>query len=102
MNRGDIYESELPGGTHPAVIVTRGRAIPWLSNICVVAVTSKIRDLPTEVPLGQTHGLARDCVANCDNLFTISKQALGRRRGTLGPEELYRLNSALRIALELD
>lgn len=102
MNRGDVYDSELPGGRHPAVIVTRSQAIPWLGNVCVVAVTSKVRDLPTEVPLGRTHGLARDCVANCDNLFTISKQALVRHRGTLGPEEIYRLNSALRIALELD
>jgi len=102
VSRGDVYDAEIPGGTHPVVIVTRARAIPLLRNVCVVAITSRIRDLPTEVPLGTAQGLARDCVANCDNLFTIPKRALERRRGALGPDELHRLNSALRVALELD
>ena len=92
----------LPGGRHPAVVVTRARAIPLLRNVCVVAVTSRIRDLPTEVPLGTANGLARDCVANCDNLFTIPKQSLARRRGSLDPDQLRRLNESLRVALELD
>jgi mRNA interferase MazF len=102
LNRGDVYDTALPGGRHPAVIVTRNRAIPHLRNVSVVAVTSKIRGLPTEVSLGPPQGLARDCVANCDNLFTIPKRALERRRGSLGPEEVHQLNAALRVALELD
>ncbi len=102
MNRGDVYDAELPGGRRPAVIVTRNGAIPFLRNVCVVAITSRTRDLPTEVPLGRAQGLARDCVANCDNLFTIPKRALAQQRGTLGPEEVRRLDGALRIALGLD
>lgn len=102
MNRGDVYDAALPGGRHPAVIVTRDRAIPLLRNVCVVAVTSRARDLPTEVPLDSLNGLARDCVANCDNLFTIPKRTLERRRGALGPDQVRRLDDALRIALELD
>lgn len=54
------------------------------------------------MPLGREHGLARDCVANCDNLFTIPKQAVGRRRGALDPESLARLRTALLIALDLE
>jgi mRNA-degrading endonuclease toxin of MazEF toxin-antitoxin module len=84
------------------VIVTRDRAIPVLANVTVVAVTGTIRDLPTEVPLGQVEGLVRECVANCDNLFTIPKGALGVRRGELGPEALDRLRTALRIALDVE
>lgn len=102
MNRGDVYDAETAGGARPAVIVTRDRAIPYLRNVCVVAVTSRVRGLPTEVPLGRAQGLTRECVANCDNLFTVPRDSLGRRRGSLGPEDLARLNSALRIALELD
>jgi mRNA-degrading endonuclease toxin of MazEF toxin-antitoxin module len=57
---------------------------------------------PTEVPAGREQGLARDCVVNCDNLFTIRKAALGRRREALEPESLARLSSALLIALDLE
>ena len=84
------------------VVVTRDRAIPILPNLTVAAVTGTIRGLPTEVPLGRDHGLARDCVVNCDNLFTIPKRALARRRGELDPESVARLRTALMIALDLD
>ena len=84
------------------VIVTRDRAIPVLANLTVAAVTGTVRGLPTEVPLGPSHGLARDCVVNCDNLFTIPKSSLSNRRGELDAEALDRLAFALRIALDLD
>jgi mRNA interferase MazF len=84
------------------VIVTRDRAIPVLANVTVAAVTGTIRDLPTQVPLGPEHGLARECVINCDNLFTIPKRALGRRRGELDSASLDRLRGALRIALDVE
>jgi mRNA interferase MazF len=84
------------------VILTRDSAIPILANLTVAAVTATIRDLPTEVAVGREHGLRRESVINCDNLFTIPKRALGRRRGELGPEDLERLRSALLIALGLD
>jgi len=70
--------------------------------VIVAAITGTVRDLPTEVPLGRAHGLARDCVANCDNLFTIPKSSLGARRGELDPAALSRLGDALKVALDLD
>jgi len=84
------------------VILTRDRAIPILTNVTVAAVTGTIRGLPTEVPLGPEHGLARECVVNCDNLFTIPKRVVGRRRGELEPESLARLRAAVMIALDLE
>jgi mRNA interferase MazF len=65
-------------------------------------VTGTVRGLPTEVPLGRDHGLARECVVNCDNLFTIPKSSLGRRRGALDPDSLAQLRAALLIALDLE
>jgi len=84
------------------VILSRDRAIPILSNVTVAAVTGTIRGLPTEIPLGPAHGLARECVVNCDNLFTIPKSSLAERRGDLDAEALQGLAAALRIALDLD
>ncbi len=102
MNRGDVYDAPTPGGRRPCVIVTRDRAIPYLANVCVVLVTSVVRELPTEVPLGPDEGLDRASVANCDNVFTLPKAVLARRRGALGAAAVGRLDNALRIALALD
>ncbi|MBD0349465.1 MAG: type II toxin-antitoxin system PemK/MazF family toxin [Thermoleophilia bacterium] len=102
MNRGAVYDVELPGGSRPVVVLTRDRAIPILANVTVATVTGTVRGLPTEVPVGTREGLMRDAVVNCDNLFTIPKASLGRRRGALGPEAIDRLRTALMIALELD
>lgn len=97
-----MYDVDLPEGSRPVIILTRDRAIPVLANVTVAAVTGTIRGLPTEVPLGPEHGLARECVMNCDNLFTVPKSALGARRGALDPEALDRLRTALRVALDID
>ncbi len=61
-----------------------------------------MRGLPTEVALGPEEGLARECVVNCDNLYTVPKAELVVRRGALGPGKVRELRSALRISLELD
>jgi mRNA interferase MazF len=102
LNRGDVFDAELPIGPHPVVIVTRDRAIPVLRNVCVAVVTTTIRDTPTEVPIGPKEGLSRDSVVLCDDLVTLSKRVLSRYRGSLGPETTRRLDDALRIALGLD
>lgn len=103
IDRGVVFDAELPGaGRHPVVVVTRQEAIPALSSVTVVLVTSTIRGHRAEVPLGEPHGLDHDCVANCDNVFTISKQRLARRRGELPFEDLERLEAALRVALGID
>jgi mRNA interferase MazF len=103
VNRGDIYEAELPvGGRRPAAVVSRDTLIPLLTAVTVAGVTSTVRGLPTEVPVGTEHGLDRDSAINCNHLATLPKARLGRYRGRLGPGELAHLDDALRIALALD
>jgi len=102
VNRGDVYDVDLPSGRRPAVIVTRDRAIPVLRNVTVAEITGTVRGVPTEVLLGRSQGLLRECVASCDNLQTVAKGALGPRRGSLDLEATHRLDQALRIALGLD
>jgi mRNA interferase MazF len=103
VNRGDVYDIDWPGlGLRPAVIVTRPSAIPHMTNVTVVLVTTRVRGLPTEVELGHRQGLIEGSVANCDNVLTIPKAAITARRGSLGPAEAHALDRALRIALALD
>ena len=44
-----------------------------------------IREIPTEVPLGEAEGLPVDCVATFDNLQRIRRSSLTERVGSLGP-----------------
>ena len=103
MNRGDVYDVTWPGiGVRPAVIATRPTAIPYLANVTVVLVTTRVRGRPTEVELGDAHGVIEGSVPNCDNVLTVPKSALATRRGSLGPAESRSLDDALRLALALD
>lgn len=103
IDRGDVFDAELPGlGSRPVVVITRQAAIPVLTNVAVVLVTSTVRGHPAELPLGPEHGLDHECVANCDNLLTLPKRRLIARRGSLGVGETADLDRAVRFALGLD
>ena len=103
VNRGDVFTADLPEfGIRPVLVVTRQVAIPVLSSITVAMVTSTIRGITSEVPLNSEHGLSDASVANCDNLLTIEKASLSERCGSLGFEDVRRLDEALRFALQLD
>ena len=103
IQRGDIWDADIPGvGVHPVVVVTRDTAIPVLSSLVCVLVTSTYHHHVAEVSLGREQGLAHDCAANCDNLFTLPVNVLSRLRGRLAPIKLAELDAALTIALGLD
>jgi mRNA interferase MazF len=103
LNRGDIYDVDwLDAGQHPAVVITRDDAVPYLGNVTLALITSTIRELPTEVRLGPEQGLRDVCVINCDNLLTAPKEDLRQYRGHLDPTKMFQLNRALKFALGLD
>ena len=65
-------------------------------------VTGTARGLRTEVALGDGAGLDHESVASCDNVTTVPKSLLLRRRGALSPAEVYAVARAVRVALDLD
>lgn len=102
IRRGDIWDADIPEvGVHPVVVVTRDTAIPVLSSVVCVLVTSRFRGHVAEVEVGPYEGLQHNSTANCDNVFTLPTAALSRRRGQLGPAKLRQLDAALMVALGL-
>jgi mRNA interferase MazF len=67
-----------------------------------VEVTTTVRGIPSEVPLGRRDGLPKKCVANADNIVTIPKHWLHSRISALSREKVEALDSALRFSLGLD
>ncbi|MDY7106635.1 MAG: type II toxin-antitoxin system PemK/MazF family toxin [Actinomycetota bacterium] len=95
--QGEIWWAEAEGKRRPALVVTRSEAIEVLQWIVVAPVTRTVRDIPTEVRLGQEHGLPAECAASFDNLQPIRRSFLTERIGALGPDrgELCRALEAL-------
>lgn len=52
-----------------------------LNRIIVAEVTTMIREIPQEVPLGRAEGLTQQAVANLDNVHVVPKAAVGERIG---------------------
>lgn len=103
MNRGDVWDADVPGGyRRPVVVLTRNEALPVLSRVTVAPITRTVRAIPSEVPVGQTEGLDGECVVSCDNIATVPQSALTRRRGELGPDLVRRLDAAIMVALGID
>jgi mRNA interferase MazF len=98
--RGEVWLAEVPGDKRrPVVVLTRDSVIARLSTILVAPVTTRVREIPTEVPLDEAHGLSRRCVANLDNISPLRKERFVRRVGHLGPDELRRLCAGARFAI---
>ncbi|HEY5876710.1 MAG TPA: type II toxin-antitoxin system PemK/MazF family toxin [Ilumatobacteraceae bacterium] len=103
IQRGDIWDADIPGvGIHPVVVVTRDTAIPVLSSLTCVLITSSFHGHVAEVSVGQSQGQDHDSAANCDNILTLPRQVLTRRRGHLDTAKVAELDAALTIALGLD
>lgn len=78
MKQYEIWWAQLPApaGRRPVLLLTRDDAYDFLNKFVVAEITTTIRRIPIEVPLGSDEGLPTDCVANLDNLRTIPRQNL--------------------------
>ena len=101
MRRGEIWWAELepPAGRRPVVLLSRNEAYNVRSLIIVAPVTTRIRLIPSEVPLGVDDGMPQDCVANLDTITTIPKDCLKSRLTALSTKKLKEIETAIHFAL---
>lgn len=88
--------------TRPVLVLTRELVRPHLSRVTVAPITSTVRGLSTEVPVGQANGLDHHSVVSCDNIVTVPATALGRRIGFLLPVQEPDLAQAIQAAFDLE
>ena len=67
------------------LVVTRPALLDLLDTVTVAAVTSTLRGVPTEVPVGVDEGLKGPSCVNLTNLFTLRRAQLVRQVGFVGP-----------------
>jgi len=103
VRRGEVWWARLPSpaGRRPVVLVSRDSSYAVRTSLTVMEISTTIRGIPTEVPLGKRDGLPKRCVANADSLVTIPKTWLDERIGALTVDKVRALDGALRFALGL-
>lgn len=110
--RGEIWDVNWsPGrgaeqqGTRPALIIQNDRGNASLSYpLTIVASMSRTeRELPLHVRIApsEENGLSDYTDVKCEQVMTIEKSRLLRRRGNITPEELSRVDLALKLSLNL-
>lgn len=88
--------------TRPVVILTRDAARPAMTKVTVAPITSTVKGLSSEVPLGPANGLDHECAVSIDNVLTIPVSALGRTIGYLSEKQETQLATAVMLAFDLD
>ena len=103
MRRGEIWWAVLPEptGRRPVLLLSRNEAYAVRELVTIAPVTTRIRDLPSEIRLGTAERLPRSCVANLDVITTIPRKCLRERISALTATKARELDEAILFALGL-
>ena len=103
MRRGEVWWANLPTpiDRRPVVLLSRDVAYGVRNAVTVAEITSTIRNIPVEVPLGQSDGLPKKCVINLDTITTIPKTCLDTMLTALNQDKITQINEAIKYALAL-
>lgn len=85
----------------PVLVLTRELVRPHLAAVTVAPITTTIRGLSTEVPVGAANGLAAPSVVSCDNITTVPTDALKAQIGVLLDHQEPALSDAIQAAFDL-
>lgn len=108
MRRGELYRVEKPTSNDPKrfrvfVVVSRPTLISSRFSTVICALIYSVHDgLSTQVEVGAEEGLKHDSSIHCDELISLPKSALTHYVGMLSKSKLDALNTALKIALDLE
>lgn len=98
--RGEVWYADVVGGKRrPVLVLTRDPMGARLKSVICAPITSKVRGISTEVPLGESAGLVHASVANCDNLFLLGRGHLIRRLGAVRDDEMAVVCTAVARAI---
>jgi len=95
--RGEVWLADLDK-VRPVIVMTRDPMGRLLHGVLVAPVTSTVRGISTEVPLGPDDDIHAASVANLDNLQLAARSRLVRRVGRVRATTMGALCEALAAA----
>lgn len=87
--------------TRPALVLTRAAALGAMTKVTIAPITSTVRGLSSEVPVGRRNGLDHESAVSLDNVVTVPRDALGRVIGHLTEAQEVQLALAISLAYDL-
>ena len=96
--RGEVWLARLDK-TRPVIILTRDPMGRLLNAVLTAPVTSTVRGVTTEVPVGPADGVRLASVANLDQAQLVARSRLLRRVGRARPETMAAICNALAVAV---
>lgn len=105
MRQGEVYWCDFPppDKRRPVVILTRNSALSFLTGITVAQLTTRIREIPSQVILTpEQDGVFAECAVNLDNLQTIHKDSLDEFVTRLSQTRMREIRAAIEFALGFD
>ena len=97
-----VHVADLDTRNRPVLVLTREVAVPHLRYVTVARVTSRVRGIAVEVPVGPADGPDHESVVSLDTVQGIPRDALGRRIGYVLPQQEPALSRAVQAAYDLE
>ena len=104
IRRGEIwlYAFPRPDKRRPVLVLSRPEVIDLLHTVIVAPITTTVHGAPSEVIVGIEVGLKQESAINLDHIQTVDKTRLKHFVGTVGPQKMKAICSALSIATGCD
>ena len=108
MKRGDLYlvykgSKNDPKNQRVFLVVSRQECVDkGFSSVICAPVYTNYRGFSTQVEVGIDEGLKHDSAVFCDDLISLPKRILTNFIGTLSNTKMEEVNTALRIALDVE
>jgi mRNA interferase MazF len=99
--RGEVWLARLDK-VRPIVVLTRDPLGALLHSVIAAPITSTVRGISTEVPVGPADGVRLPSVANLDNVGLVARERLVRSVGRAQPATMRAICDALAIAVGCD
>lgn len=98
LGHGQVWWADLDK-VRPVIVLTRARVAGRLTRVVVAPVTTTVRAIATEVPLGAGEGVADASVANLDNVQLVEVDRLLRQAGAIPPARWQEVCAAMAAVL---
>lgn len=101
--RGEVWWSDDPVlGRRPVLVLSRDAVLGSLERPLIAPLTTRRREIPTEVALDVEDGLPQPCVVSLDNVQPLQRALLVERITGLDADRMLEVCTALAAAVECD